>query len=44
MMENESQKHITQELVELELRLKQSISSDIELATEVSSYLSLIHI
>ena len=39
MMENESQKHITQELVALELRLKQSINSDIELATEVSSYI-----
>ena len=39
MMENKSQKYIKQELVELELRLKQSISSDIELATEVSSYI-----
>ena len=39
MMENESQKNITQELVALELRLKQSINSDIELATEVSSYI-----
>ena len=39
MMENKSQKYIKQELAELELRLKQSISSDIELATEVSSYI-----
>ena len=38
-MEIDTFKHIKSELDELELSLKQSISSDIQLATEVSSYI-----
>ena len=38
-METNTFKHIKSELDELEVSLKQSISSDIELATEVSSYI-----
>ena len=38
-METNAFKHIKSELDELEVSLKQSISSDIQLATEVSSYI-----
>ena len=38
-MKTDPQKHIKEDLKELELQLKESISSDIELATEVSSYI-----
>ena len=38
-MKTDPQKHIKEDLKELELQLKESISSDVELATEVSSYI-----
>ena len=38
-MKTDPQKHIKEDLKELELQLKESISSEVELATEVSSYI-----
>ena len=38
-MKTDPQKHIKEDLKELELKLKESISSEVELATEVSSYI-----
>jgi len=38
-MKTDPQKHIKEDLKELELQLKESISSEVDLATEVSSYI-----